>query len=135
MEKEELVRMSYAIQNYVEIQNLSNKEIILSEIYKELTDLQLFLKKYKLNLSNVIFYYNKILIYISKANLVVEDKITFEYNFVNQTYKNNIEEMINDNKFFYIKFVPYFLLAFKKAKMDRLLIDKNSFKNQDRRRR
>lgn len=135
MEKEELVKMSYAIQNYVEIQNLSNKEIILSEIYKELTDLQLFLKKYKLNLSNVIFYYNKILIYISKANLVVEDKITFEYNFVNQTYKNNIEEMINDNKFFYIKFVPYFLLAFKKAKMDRLLIDKNSFKNQDRRRR
>ena len=135
MEKEELVRMGYAIQNYVQIQDLPNKEIILNDIYKELIDLHLFLRKYKLNLPNVIFYYNKILIYISKSNLEFEDKITFEYNFENQTYKSNIEEMINDNKSFYMKFVPYFLLAFKKAKMDRLLIDVNSFKNQDRRRR
>lgn len=62
MDKEELVRMSYAIQNYVKIQNLPNKEIILNDIYKELTDLQLFLKKYKFDLSNVIFYYNKIIL-------------------------------------------------------------------------
>lgn len=135
MEKEELVRMSYAIQNYFKIQDLPNKEIILNDIYKELTDLQLFLRKYKFDLSNVVFYYNKILIYISKTNLEVKDKITFEYNFENQTYINNIKEMITNNKSFYIKFIPYFLLAFKKAKMDRLLINTNSFKNQNRRRR
>lgn len=135
--EEKLVELNWMVTNYVEKEKLFNKEVILFEIQNELNNLNLFLKKFELTLNRVIFYFNQIIIFISKSNnnLDNEDKMKFEFNFENKTYKNNIEELNCDNKSLYIKLMPYFLYCFKKSKIDRFLVDINIFKNQGKRRR